>query len=255
MGRLNPPSPLRIAIDAMFFNSIEHDIGRIADRFRELPAGGFAVFRRHLGRIVFQTGNDLPAIAPRRAPADRLRLQQNDGCAGFGRIQSRRTAGNAAADHGKVDTSVARERLGNEGRFAHCRRPERAIMACGGRAHRNRHSAAILGRGPACGAISRDNPVGLILAQTFGGTLRGIAEAPPPPTARVTISPGPAASSEAKAPLSGLAGVLGTLMTSTLLPSTATRSVNVPPTSIPTRIGTLVYVPFVNVTSDTLQPH
>ncbi len=46
----------------------------------------------------------------------------------------------------------------------------------------------------------------------------------------------PAAASEANAPSSGLAGVLGTFTTSTRVPSTATRSVNVPPTSIPTRM-------------------
>ena len=33
------------------------------------------------------------------------------------------------------------------------------------------------GSGPACGALSRDNPIGLILTQTFERTLGGIAEA------------------------------------------------------------------------------
>jgi len=46
----------------------------------------------------------------------------------------------------------------------------------------------------------------------------------------------PAAVSAAKAPMSGLAGVLETLATITFPASTATRSVNVPPTSIPTRM-------------------
>ena len=36
--------------------------------------------------------------------------------------------------------------------------------------------------------------------------------------------------------MSGLCGVLGTLVTITRSPSTATRSVNVPPTSTPTRM-------------------
>ena len=43
--------------------------------------------------------------------------------------------------------------------------------------------------------------------------------------------------SAANAPTSGLLGVLGTLVTTTLPPSTATRSVKVPPTSTPTRIS------------------
>ena len=47
----------------------------------------------------------------------------------------------------------------------------------------------------------------------------------------------PDAVSAANAPMSGLLGVLGTLVTTTLPPSTATRSVKVPPTSTPTRIG------------------
>src|SRR3990167_8710422 len=47
----------------------------------------------------------------------------------------------------------------------------------------------------------------------------------------------PDAVSAAKAPMSGLLGVLGTLVTTILPPSTATRSVKVPPTSTPTRIG------------------
>ena len=47
----------------------------------------------------------------------------------------------------------------------------------------------------------------------------------------------PEAVSAAKAPTSGLRGVLGTLVTTTLPASTATRSVNVPPTSTPTRMN------------------
>ena len=44
----------------------------------------------------------------------------------------------------------------------------------------------------------------------------------------------------ANAPMSGLLGVLGTLVTTTLPPSTATRSVKVPPTSTPTRMNSLL---------------
>src|SRR6266404_6045085 len=47
----------------------------------------------------------------------------------------------------------------------------------------------------------------------------------------------PEAVNAANAPTSGLLGVLGTLVTTILPPSTATRSVKVPPTSTPTRIG------------------
>ena len=52
-----------------------------------------------------------------------------------------------------------------------------------------------------------------------------------------SIAPGsrPAASIACMAPSSGLAGVLGTFAVRTDSPSTATRSVNVPPTSMPTR--------------------
>src|SRR5258708_32562719 len=46
----------------------------------------------------------------------------------------------------------------------------------------------------------------------------------------------PDAVSAANAPMSGLLGVLGTLVTTILPPSTATRSVKVPPTSTPTRM-------------------
>ena len=46
----------------------------------------------------------------------------------------------------------------------------------------------------------------------------------------------PEAVSAANAPTSGYRGVLGTLVTTTRPPSTATRSVKVPPTSTPTRI-------------------
>ena len=58
----------------------------------------------------------------------------------------------------------------------------------------------------------------------------------------------PAERSESKAPISGLPGVLGTFTTSTRLPSTATRSVKVPPTSIPTRIQGLSIVNLTNGT-------
>ena len=55
----------------------------------------------------------------------------------------------------------------------------------------------------------------------------------------------PEAVSAAKAPTSGLRGVLGTLVTTTRPPSTATRSVKVPPTSTPTRIEPLVPSPML----------
>ena len=46
----------------------------------------------------------------------------------------------------------------------------------------------------------------------------------------------PAAASAPKAPMSGLRGVLGTFTTRTRPSETATRSVKVPPTSMPTRM-------------------
>ncbi len=144
VGSLNPPAPLRIAIDTMFCDPVENDVGCIADRFSELPANGRTVFRGHLGRIVFQTRNDLPAIAPGGTPADRLGFQQHHRCTGFGRIQGRRTAGNAGADDCEVDAAVTGERIGSEGRLVHGRRPERSIMAFGRGPHPDRHSAAIL---------------------------------------------------------------------------------------------------------------
>src|ERR1700742_815563 len=63
-----------------------------------------------------------------------------------------------------------------------------------------------------------------------------VATVEPWPRSSILPMSMPDAVSAAKAPTSGDFGVLGTLVTTTRPPSTATRSVNVPPTSTPTRI-------------------
>src|SRR3954468_11405517 len=63
-----------------------------------------------------------------------------------------------------------------------------------------------------------------------------VATVEPWPRSFICARSMPEAVSAAKAPMSGLRGVLGTLVMTTLPPSTATRSVKVPPTSTPTRI-------------------
>src|SRR5262249_48966313 len=64
-----------------------------------------------------------------------------------------------------------------------------------------------------------------------------VATVEPCPRSSICARSMPEAVSAANAPMSGLRGVLGTLVTTTLPPSTATRSVKVPPTSTPTRIA------------------
>src|SRR5262245_7389064 len=64
-----------------------------------------------------------------------------------------------------------------------------------------------------------------------------VATVEPWPRSSMRARSTPEAVSAAKAPMSGLRGVLGTFVTTTLPSSTATRSVKVPPTSTPTRIA------------------
>src|SRR5690242_3200738 len=63
-----------------------------------------------------------------------------------------------------------------------------------------------------------------------------VATVEPCPRSSILPMSMPDAVSAAKAPTSGDFGVLGTLVTTTRPPSTATRSVKVPPTSTPTRM-------------------
>src|SRR3954470_20282856 len=66
-----------------------------------------------------------------------------------------------------------------------------------------------------------------------------VATVEPWPRSSIRAMSMPDAVSAANAPISGDFGVLGTLVTTTRPPSTATRSVKVPPTSTPTRIQPL----------------
>ena len=66
--------------------------------------------RHERGRAHAVAGIDLPAIAPRGAPADALGLEQRHLVAALGQLQSGREAGEAAADDGDVDGKAARQR-------------------------------------------------------------------------------------------------------------------------------------------------
>src|SRR5262245_12648375 len=79
-----------------------------------------------------------------------------------------------------------------------------------------------------------------VATKATGAPLRSstalVATVEPCPRSSMRARSMPEAVRAAKAPMSGLFGVLGTLVTTTLPPSTATRSVKVPPTSTPTRM-------------------
>ena len=67
-----------VARDLMTLDQPEHHIRRVAGQRDHAAAEIGAEVRHDLVGIVLQSRIDLPAIAPRRAPARLLRLQQHD---------------------------------------------------------------------------------------------------------------------------------------------------------------------------------
>ena len=68
-----------------------------------------------------QAAGDLAAVAPGRAPADTMRLEQSHVVAALGQLQRGCHAGEAAPDHGHIDPAIfcqrhIRSRLDNRGR-------------------------------------------------------------------------------------------------------------------------------------------
>ena len=96
MGRLYPALADGMAVDCMFFDQGEHQIRPAAgcpDDFRSE-----VLFQ--LVRIVFQAGDDLPAVPPGSAPARLMGFQDQRLDAGFRQMQRGRQPGEAAAhDH------------------------------------------------------------------------------------------------------------------------------------------------------------
>src|SRR5205085_5528769 len=86
-GRLDPPASARVAVDPMAGDEIEHGIGRrTRDAYEMLPRLR-AEHRDDVVRIVFETGNDLTAIAARCAPSRLAGFEDNDRDSGFGEMQ------------------------------------------------------------------------------------------------------------------------------------------------------------------------
>ena len=83
-------------------DQIEGEIGCAAGEIRHRPARLGAKLRHEFIGVVFQAGNDLPAIAPRRAPARFLRLDQRDVGALFGQMQRGAEAEITTADDGDI---------------------------------------------------------------------------------------------------------------------------------------------------------
>ena len=93
------------AVEPMPRDEVEDDIGRRAGEAPQPLAALGAELRLDLVRIVLQARNDLAAVAARRAPAGRMRVEHDDVRARLGEVQRRRQPEIARAD----DEHVARE--------------------------------------------------------------------------------------------------------------------------------------------------
>ena len=71
----------------MAIDQIENDVGRVPGHFDHAPAEIRTEIGLHLVGVVFQPGIDLPAIAPRGAPAGLVALEHDDIGALFGEMQ------------------------------------------------------------------------------------------------------------------------------------------------------------------------
>ena len=101
---------LEVAVDGVLGDQAGDEIARFL-RHVEQGLGPLGPQHRHqLGRALAQTGDDLAAVAARRAPADAAAFQQHDREAGLRRVQRRRQPGRAAADHHQVGPGLAGQR-------------------------------------------------------------------------------------------------------------------------------------------------
>jgi hypothetical protein len=121
MDSLDPRRPARLGPEAEAFDQGEHKIGRAAGKAPEPLAALAAERRLDVVGIIFQSGNQLPAVATGCAIPRRLRLEDDYVAAGLRDMKRRREAEIAGADNQHVGAGLAIKRLD-------CRRRDRGLF-------------------------------------------------------------------------------------------------------------------------------
>jgi hypothetical protein len=141
MQALNPGGALRLGCEPVAGDEVEDEIGGAAGEAPETFAALAPEHRLDLVWIVFEAGDDLPAIASRCAPARRLGIEGDDADSRFGEMQRSREAEIAGADDENVrlEREVERRgrRRGDRGLF-----PEIGVAARHPPAHHRRISSS-----------------------------------------------------------------------------------------------------------------
>ena len=147
--RLDPAGLHRIAVDRVFGDQIEHQVGGAARGVGDTPAGFGAEHPLELARVVLQAWNNLAAVTAGRAPARFRRFQHQRFDAARRQVQRRGQAGEAAADNRHVRFGIA-----FQGRMAF--RRHRGIRPKGGRQAGIDHNRLVgsLSSGHHCTVIS-----------------------------------------------------------------------------------------------------
>ena len=108
MGGLNPASPLERHLHLIAGDQIKDAVRSGAGKGQELASLLFAIGADHIIGIIFQAGNDLPAIAPRGPPAAFTRLKHYGFDASFRQMQSSGQSGIAAAHNANIGLQILR---------------------------------------------------------------------------------------------------------------------------------------------------
>jgi hypothetical protein len=107
VGCLYPACSDRIAAEAVSLDQVEDVVCRAAHQVDKPLSFLWAVFGHEIGWVIFQSWNNLSAIASGRAKADVACFKDGDAETGLGQMQRRGDAGESSANDRDVDVQIA----------------------------------------------------------------------------------------------------------------------------------------------------